>query len=121
VEDYSITRNWIECRGQTAASSEALTHAAIYELAPNIGAIVHVHNRRMWEHYLGQLPTTNPNIPYGTPEMAAEMKRLWQTSDLESQRALVMAGHVDGMVTLGLDLQEATERMLQLHAELTHP
>ena len=41
VTNYNIGENTISCCGLTKASAESLTHAAIYEFLPQIGAVVH--------------------------------------------------------------------------------
>jgi len=76
VTDYDIAGNELSCRGPVQASSEALTHAAIYELDPAINAVVHVHSQSLWDRYVNILPTTHPDIAYGTPEMAREFARV---------------------------------------------
>ena len=35
VVAYDFARNWLQCEGSTVASSESLTHAAVYESDPN--------------------------------------------------------------------------------------
>ena len=44
VTRYDLEQNSLECKGPIIASSESLTHAAIYESAPEIHAVIHVHN-----------------------------------------------------------------------------
>ena len=109
VLDYSIERNWIRCQGPVKASSESLTHAMIYELDRTIGAVVHVHHRSLWKQLMAKVPTTDKKISYGTPEMALEVKWLYQNADLRNQRILIMAGHEEGIITFGRNLEEATE------------
>lgn len=110
---YDIDENWVECRGPIQASSESMTHAAIYELSPDIGAIVHVHSRALWQHHKHQLPTTDVNVAYGTPQMAREFRRLYFDGDFRDCGLAVMAGHDEGMVSIGATLAEAAERILQ--------
>ncbi|AFM13064.1 class II aldolase/adducin family protein [Turneriella parva] len=107
VTGYSIAENRVECRGPVQASSESLTHAAVYELEPTIGAVIHIHQRELWRRALQHLPTTNASIPYGTPAMAREMQRLYKETNLKEVRALVMAGHEEGCITFGANLAQA--------------
>lgn len=76
VTSYSLEGNTLVCRGGTKASSESLSHAAIYEAVPSAAAVIHVHHRRLWETHRGALPTTPESIEYGTPEMALALKAL---------------------------------------------
>ena len=107
--------NRVTCVGPIQASSESLTHAALYALDPEIRAVVHVHCRELWERYRGAFPTTRPEVRYGTPEMAREFERLWLETDFPGARLAVMAGHDDGLVSIGDSLQQAAEAMLTLY------
>jgi L-ribulose-5-phosphate 4-epimerase len=109
VDSWDIDRNTLHCTGPIQASSESLTHAALYDYSPEIQAIIHVHNRDLWQHYQGVLPTTAATVPYGTPAMAYEMGRLLQQGDLAQQRILIMAGHEEGVLTFGPTLDAAAQ------------
>jgi ribulose-5-phosphate 4-epimerase/fuculose-1-phosphate aldolase len=112
VVDYSIGDNRVHCRGKIAASSESMTHAAVYELNPTIGAVIHVHSRALWQQGMQRYPTTAATVAYGTPAMAAEMRRLYETSELPRLKMLIMAGHEEGLITFGATLA-AAEQVLQ--------
>lgn len=109
-----IAENRIVCVGPLQASSEALTHAALYRLSERINAVVHVHSRRLWECERNRLPTTAPDVAYGTPEMAREFERLWRDTDFRAVGMAVMAGHEEGIVSIGSTLCEAAGRVLAL-------
>jgi ribulose-5-phosphate 4-epimerase/fuculose-1-phosphate aldolase len=115
VTDYDIEGNTVSCRGAVQASSEALTHAAIYELCVSIRAVVHVHDQRLWERLKDREPTTRTDVPYGTPEMAREFRRLFRETPFAERRLAVMAGHDAGIVAIGRTLGEAAERALAAH------
>ena len=102
------------CEGPVKASSESLTHAILYKLSNEINAVIHTHHRDLWNHLLHQLPTTSKNISYGTPKMVFEVKRLFDETDLSKSQIFVMAGHKDGIVAFGKNLNEAVERLLSL-------
>ena len=111
VEDYDIDRNRVSSVGAAEASSESMTHAAIYELDPEIGAVVHVHDEKLWAVLKGSAATTDSAVAFGTPDMAREIRRLWRESDFRKTGIAVMAGHESGLVSIGSNLQEATERI----------
>jgi len=115
VTDFDIEQNHLTCCGPIQASSESLTHAAIYSYEPNINAIIHVHHPQLWQHLLYQVPTTGNDVPYGTPQMAKEMLRLFDQENLSQQKILVMAGHEDGFLTFGKDLNEAGEILMKYY------
>jgi len=114
VTDYDIAENELSCSGPVQASSEALTHAAIYEMDPAINAIVHVHSQSLWDRYVNILPTTHPDIAYGTPEMAHEFERLYRESGFRSQGIAVMGGHAEGLLSIGATLELAATKILAL-------
>ena len=107
VTNFNPAKNTLICHGSRKASSESLTHGIIYSSHPGIGAIIHVHHAQLWKQLLYQVPTTSADVPYGTPEMAAETQRLFQETPLLQQKIFVMAGHEEGVVTFGETLQTA--------------
>jgi ribulose-5-phosphate 4-epimerase/fuculose-1-phosphate aldolase len=109
VDRWTIDRNWLHCVGPLRASSESLTHAAIYQHDQTIGAIVHAHHRDLWQRHQHQLPTTRAEVPYGTPAMAREMWRLFRETNLTDERILVMAGHEEGLLSFGRNLAVAAQ------------
>lgn len=114
VDRWNIDQNSLHCIGPSKASSESLTHAALYEHSVDIQAVIHVHHAGLWSMYQHQLPTTLAAIPYGTPAMAYEMWRLFHESDLANRKILVMAGHEDGLITFGSSLATAAAVLLEL-------
>ncbi|MEM8817535.1 MAG: class II aldolase/adducin family protein [Pseudomonadota bacterium] len=114
VTRADVDKNRVWSSGPVQASSEALTHAAIYALADSIAAVVHVHSRSLWERHLGVLPTTSETVAYGTPDMAREFARLWSRGRFRNEGLAVMAGHDEGIVSIGVSLEEAAKRVLAL-------
>ena len=102
-----IDANRVECTGAIKASSETLTHAAIYQLSPSIGAIVHVHSLALWERLKNVAPTTRADVAYGTPAMAREFSRLYIESELPERCLAVMAGHPAGLISFGATPRDA--------------
>ena len=107
VTEFNLEQNFLGCQGPVPASSESLTHAAIYLHRDDVGAIVHVHNPKLWQQLLFKIPTTRKEIPYGTPQMALEMFRLFEEENLADRKILAMAGHEDGIICFGSTLDEA--------------
>ena len=107
VTEFNLEQNFLGCRGPVPASSESLTHAAIYLHRDDVGAIIHVHNPKLWQQLLFKIPTTRKEIPYGTPQMALEMFRLFEEENLADRKILAMAGHEDGIICFGSTLDEA--------------
>lgn len=118
VTSYDIAKNRVSCVGPGQASSESLTHAAIYELHDDINAVVHVHSRRVWQRLLNNKPTTNSSVAYGTPEMALEFLRLYRETEFANDGIAIMAGHEEGIVSIGTTLEEAATRVLRINTNL---
>ncbi|MEM9208300.1 MAG: class II aldolase/adducin family protein [Pseudomonadota bacterium] len=116
VTAADIDRNRVSCTGAVQASSESMTHAAIYAANPAVGSVVHVHDDALWRASLQSLPATRPETPYGTPEMARELQKLLGESSFGTSGLAVMAGHPGGLIAIGESLDIATQRMLDYHA-----
>lgn len=102
VERWDLGANRLESSGLARPSSESLTHAALYDLSPGIGKVFHVHSPELWRRT--DLPRTAPDVGYGTPEMAAEVGRVWRRLGRPSAGLLAMGGHEDGLVAWGVAL-----------------
>ena len=116
VDRWDTAANRLESAGLTRPSSESLTHAALYDLSPEIAAVFHVHSPELWRRT--ELPRTAPDVGYGTPEMAAEVGRLWREQGRPPTGLLAMAGHEDGLVAWGRGLDEAGRRAVTLDRKL---
>lgn len=114
VTSCDIYANRVTCCGPVEASSEAMTHAAIYRVNLGIRAVVHVHSDALWTSARNVLPTTNPAVAYGTPAMAEEFRRLYLHGDLKDVGIAVMAGHEGGIIGFGETLEHAAKRILNL-------
>jgi len=112
VTDYNLTSNSLICKGLINASSESLTHALIYECSPSANAVIHVHNLTLWKELMHKVPTSNEHVSYGTSEMANEIKRLFEETNLCNEKIIVMAGHEEGIISFGKDLEEAANVLL---------
>ena len=109
---YNFKENSLTCQGPIQASSESLTHAAIYEWSPETSAVIHVHNLALWKQLKNSVPTSSASVAYGTPEMALEIQRLFRESDLRMKQILVMAGHEEGIISFGQTVEEAYQLII---------
>jgi len=76
--------------------------------------VIHCHDSALWAMLLDRVPTTSKTVAYGTPEMAYEIIRLFQISDVRSEKIFVMAGHQAGIVTFGKNLEEAFQVLMRV-------
>jgi len=112
-----LLQNAVWCRGVVKASAESMSHAAIYSCSSDIGAVVHIHNRELWQKYLDILPATAKEIEYGTPDMAFEIIRLMNLPETQQKKVFVMGGHMDGIISFGKTVEEAARKMLELQED----
>lgn len=121
VDDYALVYNWeieknqLSCKGKTKASSESLTHAAIYETTPEIRSVIHIHSENMWKYYLNKIPTTSSEAEFGTPGMAYELIRFIREQNSTEKGIIVMGGHKEGIITFGRNMNEAGKCLLDYY------
>ncbi|HSH19229.1 MAG TPA: class II aldolase/adducin family protein [Draconibacterium sp.] len=115
VNSWSFSENSLLCSGLINASAESLSHAAIYETLANVGSVIHIHHKGMWDKYFALLLTTSPEILYGTPEMAYEIKKIIATIKPEQDNILIMGGHEEGIIAWGETPDDAGENILKYY------
>jgi len=110
-------KNSISSKGKTKPSSEALTHASVYQQDTKIQAVIHVHSPEIWNNTRRlKLAYTNADIVYGTPEMAIEVARLMQTKQLQKEKIFSMLGHKDGVIAFAESLEVAALLLLKYYS-----
>ena len=117
-KDYAVVdtchpeTNLVISHGPVQPSSEALTHAVLYQVDERISWVMHAHHAPIWRAAgkLG-LPCTSADAAYGTPEMAAETMRLFAETDVRQKGMFAMAGHEDGIISFGDTAEQAANVM----------
>jgi len=113
VSSWDAHTNRVTSWGPVLPSSESLTHAALYDLAPNVRFVLHAHAPVLWQRAKElRLPTSRDDVGYGTPEMAHEVQRLWRETTLPETRLFAMGGHTDGVIAFGRTCDEAGAALL---------
>jgi L-ribulose-5-phosphate 4-epimerase len=108
VVAYDFARNWLRCEGAMVASSESLTHAAVYESDPTVFAVIHCHDMKLWAALLAaEAPATPKGVEYGTPEMAYAVRDLLKVEPVKRRKIFAMAGHEGGIVAFGEEVADA--------------
>jgi len=128
VTDWNPLTNSVCSRGMVKPSSESLSHAVIYEMHSEgqsegqseeeslVGCVFHVHSPEIWQKAMDlQIPTTDPDIEYGTPEMAEAVQKIVAENGLPS--VLSMGGHEDGIIAYGRSLSETGLVLMQTLAQ----
>jgi len=114
VTEADTRANRVLAEGPMAPSSEALTHAMLYQVDTSVQFIFHVHSPALW-HGAADLgiPVTNPTVAYGTPAMAEEVRRLSADAAAWRTGIFAMGGHEDGIVAFGKTAEETGIILLQ--------
>jgi len=115
VDRFDVDRNEVFCTGQINASAESMSHGSVYRANPAIRCVIHVHHRDLFCFMLaGKYLRTAAQAAYGTPEIAHETERLVREAGT-SQGIFAMAGHEDGIIAYGADVQQAARLLLEIY------
>ena len=117
VTDCQPMSNRIAACGQTKPSSEAMTHGQVYQLNHNASCIIHAHCPEIWRNADAlNIPQTSAEVPYGTVQMAQEVMRLFNETDVLTQKIFSMRGHEDGVVCFGQNWQMTCHQIINMLA-----
>lgn len=112
VTGVDLQGNTLQCHGPIMASSESLTHGAIYLCHNSIASVIHIHNKPIWQGMLKDgLNHTPASVPYGTFEMAQAVQLVIAQ---QLQGSLAMAGHEDGVIFYGKSLDATFQLCMQM-------
>lgn len=102
VDSCDPDRNRLCATGPIRPSSESLSHAVLYQSVPTAHWVMHLHGPDIF-HAASDLalPQTKPDIPYGTPAMAAAIRDLARRMEPAQPHLIVMGGHEDGLLAWG--------------------
>lgn len=118
IETADLTDNTIRSRGLCKPSSEALTHACVYQQSRRIRAVIHAHCPEIWNHADAlNLPQTDAKAAYGTPAMVAAVKAIFDSGVLGLKGTFSMLGHEDGIVAFGRSLEQAAWELIRQFAQ----
>lgn len=106
ISDYDFSTFKVISQGECQPSSEALSHAMIYEIDPGINSVIHIHSQALWR-FMKAKSSLATTAEYGTAEMVNEIAALYRNRDPFSNNAFVMRGHEEGIITFGRNVQEA--------------
>lgn len=114
VHGYDLRANTLRASGPIPPSSEAMTHASVYEADDSVHCVLHVHCPEIWNRaQVLELPSIDESVAYGTPEMAEAVAEL---VGRRSPGVLVMRGHEDGVIAYGRSVDATALRLIRLFA-----
>lgn len=108
VTAYHLAQNTVFCTGKAPASSEAMTHGAVYGANAAVRCVVHIHSPKLFAYALNNgTPATAQNAAYGTPAMAFSVAELVAAAKAgrENCGEIVMTGHEEGMIFYGESIE----------------
>jgi len=110
IEEYSIEENFVRALGKIKPSSEALSHASIYEQNEKINAVVHSHSKEIFaaSEKLG-LPYTSEKASYGSVALAKELAKAFEEFSLGKEGIIVTRGHREGVFSWAESIKKASE------------
>jgi L-ribulose-5-phosphate 4-epimerase len=112
VLGFDLDRHALTCHGPILPSSEALSHAAVYQGDPRVTACLHVHHTHLWHALFGKVPTTSRDGGCGSLKMARDILQLFSDARDHEVRVIVMGGHPDGLLFMGESLDKAGLRLI---------
>lgn len=114
VHECAPEANTVRSFGPVQASSEAMTHWAVYRAAPAARCVIHIHAPRLFAALLAKgHPHTPPSAAYGTPALSRAVSRLAATFPATGG-VFVTAGHADGVFAYGNAIATALGLILTL-------
>jgi ribulose-5-phosphate 4-epimerase/fuculose-1-phosphate aldolase len=116
VKKIDVEKNKVWSVGAVSASSESMTHGAVYSANNKTNCVLHIHSRKIFDFMKqditpkGNYNFTAQNIPYGTPLMAKAVMAEVQKMD-SSHGIIVMLGHDEGIISFGENISVALETL----------
>ena len=111
VQRFDLEKNIVHTKGPINASSESMTHCAIYQANILVKCVLHIHNLKLWQQLLQYADITTPaNIAYGTPQMALSIAAI-VNAKAKPYGLLAMAGHEEGVVAYGQTISMAESQI----------
>ena len=115
VDSFDVFRNDVFCTGRIAASSESMSHGSVYQANPVITFVIHIHSQAVFRFMLANgYPRTSEQAAYGTPRIAEETEQVVRDADA-AQGLFVMAGHQDGVIAYGADVETVRQLLLEVY------
>ena len=115
VNIFDLEKNHVISTGPIQASSESMTHGAIYQASPDINCVIHIHSRIIFDAMLrDNYPSTPTDAKFGTPEIAYAVKKCAENLN-KAEGAIVLAGHDEGIIAYGSSVENALNLILELN------
>jgi methylthioribose-1-phosphate isomerase len=117
VNSFDLTQNHIVSMGPVQASSEAMTHGAVYRSCSGANCVFHIHSGLIFNGMIrDKYPATAKNAAYGTPEIALAISQCVQELGTD-EGAVVLTGHAEGIIVWGPTVERALKIIQSLNTQ----
>lgn len=107
VTEWNFFKKRVTCIGKAKVPYESLTHAAFYEICPEINSVIYINKLNLWNKLLNKVPTTSKKIKLGTPKMIPELLRLFEKTNVREKKIVVIGGNSERIIFFGKSPSEA--------------
>jgi len=115
VRSFNIARNSVNSQGPVQASSESMTHGAIYRARHGVNCVIHIHSKKIYDSMIkDNYPSTPKNAAFGTPDIALAVEKCAETIG-KDEGQIVLAGHDEGIIAYGANIERALELIMELY------
>ena len=112
VKEFNLKKNSVISVGKTKASSESMSHGAVYRANKNINSVIHIHSKKMFDCMLKNGYVATPSsAQFGTPQLAIEIFNMVKDGKRENG-IIVMAGHNEGIIFYGNNIKTVEQNIL---------
>ena len=124
VKTFDLSRNSIESMGPVQASSESMTHGAVYISNKTVNCVIHIHSRSIFDRMLhNKYPRTPKTATYGTPELALTIaecvKAISKSNPLQVSGAIILPGHEPGIIVFNACPEKAYLLVEELYSRFS--
>jgi ribulose-5-phosphate 4-epimerase/fuculose-1-phosphate aldolase len=120
VNSFSLEKNRVTTSGPVRASSESMSHGAVYRSRASVICVIHIHSRKIFDAMLKDGSIVTPaEAAYGSPELARAIASRAREADSD-RCAMVLMGHDEGVLAYGASVREALDLTLELYNKYGH-
>ena len=120
VSAFDLEQNQVVTSGPIQASSESMTHGAVYQSCPKVNCVIHIHSRKIFDAMLKERYACTPkDAEYGTPQIALAIGKCIRESGMDEEGQIVLAGHDEGVIAYGPTVVRALDLILELYNKFT--
>lgn len=115
VDEFNLKANSVKSIGPIKASSESMTHGAIYEAEEKVNCVIHIHSRKIFDAMRKSSWIETPeSAAFGTPDLAFAIADLVKERG-KSSGVFVTAGHDEGIIAYGSTIEEARDLVFEIY------